>query len=120
MPVAGFEGPLASTAEKQGKRTSQPKLLLHLVSRTACPFSGPGGNAIEGNVMVERTIGPLHFSTTESASVSSTIVTETAEIRGRRWRALKTLKVSWRSALVMPTPPATIFTRARFSLSKLN
>ena len=77
------------------------------------------GNAIEGNVMVERTNGPLHFSTAESASVSSTIVTETAEIRGRRWRALKTLKVSWRSALVMSSP-ATIFTRARFSPSKLN
>ena len=35
MPVAGFEGPLASPPEKQGNRPSQEKLLLHLVSRTA-------------------------------------------------------------------------------------
>ena len=42
MPVAGFEGPLASTPEKQGKRTSQAKLLLHLVSRTAWAFGRSG------------------------------------------------------------------------------
>ena len=35
MQVAGFEGPLASPPGKQGNRTSQKKLLLHLVSRTA-------------------------------------------------------------------------------------